>query len=524
MRRWMTRTLGIVGIAWLTGCVDTSRTTSESAFIAVPVPVPQLVPRPINLTEEPFGSPKPDESNAPTDSGPLQLNEVLSSVQRHFPLLYAIREERDIASGQRLSAEGAFDTMFSSRGSNTDGTFSNSRFDAGLNQPIAWNGGSISAGWRNGQGNFPIYYGDRKTADGGEFRAGFNLPLLRNRAIDPQRVALRQAQIAEQLANPVIRRAALDYYQDGASAYWSWVNAGSQYRVQQELLELAEMRQELITRQLKEGFSTDTIDALNRRQLANRTERLLDAERGLQRAAIQLSLYLRDPQGDPKVTSAEMLPDDLIERKPTAPKPEQLRTGIQTALSQRPELERFQLQKQRASTNLQLAQNQTLPNLDLFAGATQDVGFSKKTLTGFGPFKTARTSAEVGLSMDLPLQRRDARGNAFTARSQLSQLLAQERYMQDTITAQVKDAMSSLVQTYERWIAAQEELTQAKRALALETSAYEEGNINLVELNIQEEAAADAKRKVLQLYAEYSQAVVNYSIVLGGDVANFHFP
>ena len=501
------------------GCADTSMTTSESAFIADPIPVPRLPPRPLPDLSEPFGTTSIDEETTLNDPGPLQLTDVLGSVGQHFPLLYAIQEERQIASGQRLSAEGQFDTMLQGRTSNTDGTFSNSLFDVGVAQPIPWNGGSINAGWRNGQGNFPIYYGERKTADGGEFRVGFNLPLLQNRAIDPRRVALRQAQIAEQLANPVIRRAELDYYREGAFAYWTWVNAGSQYRVQKELQELAEIRQRLITRQLKEELISDTVDALNRRQLANRTERVLDAERGLQRAAIQLSLYLRDAEGNPVVPSAEQLPKELLQAEPTPPMPEQLALGIQTALTQRPELSRFQLEKQRATTDLQLARNQTLPALDLFAGANQDLGFSKKTLTGFGPFRTSRTSAEIGLSLGLPIQRRDARGRALTARSRLAQILARELYTQDEITAQVKDAMSNLVQTYERWVAAQEELRQAKRALALETASYERGNISLVELNIQEEAAAEAKRKVLQLYAEYSQAIINYSIVLGGDVS-----
>ncbi|MCS7047042.1 MAG: hypothetical protein NZO58_11855, partial [Gemmataceae bacterium] len=65
------------------------------------------------------------------------MDDVLASVDRHFPLLFAIAEERNIAAGQRLAAEGAFDLNLRSRGTVQDGSFTNQRFDLALEQATA---------------------------------------------------------------------------------------------------------------------------------------------------------------------------------------------------------------------------------------------------------------------------------------------------------------------------------------------------------------------------------------------------
>jgi outer membrane protein TolC len=504
--------------AWLlvlcaAGCA-TKSPLPEGAYIRAPQAAPQLPeppsPAPLPAPPEPTAGP-----SAP--GAPLQLTEVLRSTDAAFPLLYAIEQERLIAAGQRLTAEGQFDPTARASGVDQAGTFSSTRLDAGVQQATPFGGVTTFAGWRQGLGNFPIYYGERKTAEGGEFRAGVNVPLLQNRDIDPRRARLRAAQIAERAADPTVRRARLDAFRAAAQAYWAWQTAGAQYRVAQDLLALAQKRQALLNESFEAKLIAESVPTLNRRLAAAREETLLASERALQQAAVRLSLYLRDSAGDPVVPKPEWLLPNFPDLEPAAPDPARLADDVAQALARRPELVQFQLEKERRAVELQLATNQLQPLLNVYAQAAQDVGFSKKTFTGTGPFDTDRTTAEVGATLEVPLPFRTARGLTATARAQLAQLLARERYARDDVTAQVQDAVSELRQAYLRVGKAREELRQAQRVLELDTEAFRARQTSLIDLNLQEIAAAEARAKVLALLGGYYQAVANYQAALGLD-------
>jgi outer membrane protein TolC len=504
------------------GCA-TNSPLPQGAFVRDPLGPPQLPAALVKRDGLP-AAPEPEvpgKQPALAENGPLQLSEVLRSVEASFPLLYAIQQERDIAAGQRLSAEGAFDPTVRSRTVEQGGVFASTRIDNFVEQATPFGGISAFAGHRIGLGNFPVYYGERKTAEGGEFRAGVTVPVLQNRATDPRRTRLRVAQIAEQMADPMIRRARLDYFRDSAAAYWLWQAAGGQYSVAQYLLKLAQDRQKLLDEQLRLGAAgvTEDVVTLNRRLVAERQEALLATERTLQEAALRLSLFLRDGAGEPLVPKAEWLLPAFLDlgAPPPAATAEALAADTERALAQRPELVRFQLEKERRAAELQLATNQLLPQLNLYAAGTQDVGFSKKTFTGTGIFRTDRQTGELGAFLEVPLPFRNARGLTATARAQLAQLLANEKFQRDAIAAQVADAASALTQTYARLDRAREELKQANRVLAQAGVRFRAGAIQLVELNIQETAAAAARAKVVALVGAYFAAVASYQAALGAD-------
>ncbi len=498
------------------GCAGTRSPLPDRALISEVISAPSVVP-PAPITVLPL--PPTAKTNPIPNQNILTLEEIFSNLSTTFPLILAIEQERVIANGGRLSAEGNFDTLLKARVSDQNGTFSNGRLDFSVDQPIMENGGSVFAGWRMGQGNFPIYYGDRKTADGGEFRAGFSLPILRDRPIDRRRVALRQAQILEQLADPFIQRTRLDISRAAAVAYWNWVAAGIQYRIASDLLNLARDRQDFVDERFKLGADPESVTVLNRRLTASRQESLLSAERTLQQAAIRLSLYYRTADGTAIVPAAERLPDTLLKLIPESPRSNQLEADIQIARQNRPEIIRFQLLKDRAATELALARNRTQPSLNFFAAASQDLGFSKKTFIGSGPFSTDRTNAEFGLSYELEAQRREALGRLRTAQGLLAQLTSQERFAFDEITAQVQDATSELIQTFKRLEQAREEYQQAIRVRDLETESFRRGRTSLIDLNLQEIATAEAQFKVAALAASYQRAINDYLITLGLDPA-----
>ena len=503
------------------GCAGLRSPLPPDAYIRDPIvapPSPTPGPTPPGL---PVPPPPRDEKltvQAVSPAGPLTLDEVLGSVAANFPLLLAIEQEREIATGRRVSAEGAFDLVLRGSGTNQNGSFDNRRFDFGFEQPTPYSGLSTFAGYRLGLGDFPIYNGGQKTADGGEFRAGFQLPLLRDSAIDRRRATLRQAQIAERLADPVIRRNQLDYSRAAARAYWTWVAAGQRYLIQTELLKLANDRQTFLDVRVAVAKNQSQIDATeNQRSIYDRQELLRAAELAFQQAAFDLSVYICYPDGNPVLPAADRLPPDFLDLDPPAVNAANLANDVRLAMDQRPEIARLRLLRERLAVDLKLAQNQFLPAVNVGGAVTQDAGSGKKTFTGEGPFASDSSGVNLFLNVELPVQRRDARGRAREATATMAQLLYQERNQQNLIRAEIQDALARLEQTRQRLDFARKELTTArlvvKQGTALVTNALQD----VLFLNIREFNAAAAQTKVATLLADYYRAYADYRVALGAN-------
>ncbi len=503
-----------------TGCASTQSPIADGAYIRnpvlappAPVPAPTSNSLPLSPSLDEALKPKPVSIN-----GMLPLEEILTTVSQNFPLLQAIQEERNIAMGQRVVTESAFDLNLKSSLTNQEGSFGNTRLDVLAEQATPYNGLSMFGGYRMGLGDYPVYNLGQKTGQGGELRAGFSMPLLRDGAIDRRRAALRQAQIAEQLADPVIRRTRLDVLRAAARAYWAWVAAGQRTIIQQELLKLANARQADLEALRDVGKRIGDIPVNdNKRAIYERRELVLAAERGFQEAALALSVFLCDANGDPVVPSVERLPKDFLEQNVLELSTATLETDVAAALAARPELDRLRLQKEQLAVEYKLALNQFLPAVNIGAGVSQDIGFSSKSFNGTGIFGSDRTSANVFLTSDLPVQRREAQGRAQQTRARMIQVTLNEKQMQNVIRAEVQDALSSLIQSRKRLEEARNERTVAVGVANDEQVLVKNALSDVFFLNQRELNAAAAKLKIANLLAEYYRAYADYRAALGDD-------
>lgn len=528
-RSWM---MGLVlGMIPLSGCVETFRpiwipehgirgdhlpnggilVPTAPPAIAPPAPPPEKLPESPMVPEKPAAPSGPEFLPFPAGTR-LQLPEVLVSVEKHFPLILAAEEERAMAAGNRLASEGAFDLILRGRGSAQGGTFPNERLDVSFEQPTPFHGVNLLTGYRWSQGDFPVYYGDRKTADGGEFRAGLQIPLLKDRAIDRRRAALLQAKIAEDIADPVVQKARIDAFRAGAKAYWDWVGTGALVQVSQALLRIASERQAGLEEQFKRGLIPEFIVIDNRRLILDRQGALLSAERRFQQATFNLSLYLRDEHGNPVVVPADRLPGDFEQLMPPPMPPHQLTEDIAQAWKNRPELLRFTLQRERLMVDLRMAENLMLPALNAGFFAAQDVGYSKPAS---GSSALDRTVYEGAVTLEVPLQRREAQGKILATRAAINQNMVQERFARDTIQTEVLDAHSNLDRTYQRILRAREEKAIAERVNDLELERFRKGQGTLLEVNLRELSAAGARGKVIETLSDYYRALADYRAALG---------
>lgn len=450
------------------------------------------------------------EEVAPGDGPPvLQLDEVVDAVYRAYPMLEAAFFRRDIATGEHLAAQGAFDLRLRGASENAAmGFYRNYRQNIWVEQPT-FGGVNVFTGYRLGRGKIPPWYGERVTNDGGEFRAGMAVPLLRNVDIDARRAQLWRTQIGRQVAEQEIRSLRIDFVLDASEAYWNWVAAGRRYDIAESLLQIARDRNEAIRRRVEEGDIDPPVLADNQRLIVSREAALIENRQRLERAAITLSLFYRDGRGEPIIPGFQRLPE--------FPTPEpfdanRLEPDIQAALASRPDLQLLELHREQRRIDLAEARNDLLPDLQASLAASQDVGGAASPSRDKSEFEL-----EAGVLLDVPLQRRNARGRIVANEGRLGQIAAARRMTEDRIETEVRAVYAAVLAAHQQVERARESVDLALQLAGIERRSFELGESDLLMVNLREQQAAEAESLLLAALFEYFAAQARYRAVLALD-------
>ncbi|NBO91093.1 MAG: TolC family protein [Planctomycetia bacterium] len=496
-----------------------------TATVAPPVrpSSPEVLPDPreANKADRPLGTPPTLGQLPPAGStigievtaAPLKLEQVLASVDAYFPRIRAAEQERLIATGAQMTAQGAFDLNLRSQEFGQDGTYDSQRYSFFVDQQTAFNGASFFAGYRLGTGAYPVYYGDRKTAEGGEFRAGALFPLLRNRELDRFRATAQKADIDRQIAEPNIQRQRIDAARAASRAYWTWVLAGQRYLIARDVLELARRRDEQLSRRVAAGNLAPIEREDNRRSIVDREARVVAALRLFQQAGFALSLYHRDAVGNPIVPTLSLLP--MLTIPVGAPDAIQRKKDLQTALTARPEVQRLSLARDKVNVDIRLAENQALPGMNVGIAGLQDVGFGKRSPSSTS--KLDRQSVEVSLLFDVPLQRREARGRMISARAELLRIAAEEQLARDQISLELQDAANALDRAYELLRRGRDNRLQSDYMAEAERRLFDIGKSDQFRVNLRELTAAEARLLEIEAAAEFYRSLADYEAARGVD-------
>lgn len=437
---------------------------------------------------------------------PLSLEEVLGSTRSHHPSVDAAQRDVDAAKAEVLSAQGGFDPLVRARGIATPfGYYPHERLEAAIEQPTPLWGLRLFAGYRLGQGDFPVYYGQYETLSGGEVHAGLDLPLWRDGAIDKRRAALSQARLQQQGAVFELAGEQLAVQRQAAYQYWDWVAAGRQVSIATAQYELALARREQIARRVAAGEVPQIEHTENERVLLGRDADRIAAQRALERAALKLSLYLRDARGEPHVVSPTRLPRGLP--LPEAVQEERLEQSLEQALSGRPELRGLNLQREVLRVDAALARNQAAPAVDLGLRVARDVGQ--------GPANLRPTEVQGSLTLDIPLFAREARGQRRAAEAKQSAVDAKARLARDEIVTEVRDALSALRASFARVGLAHDAAEVARQLARAEYTRFEHGDTSLLVVNQREQVAAEAELGELRALVDYQRARVDLLAATG---------
>ena len=484
------QTPGLEAVATPQETVDRDDLEESSGEMTLPSPViiPEIVP-------------------AKVAAKTVTIEDVLISATESFPAIREASLLRSLAIGNQISALGEFDDKIEAFTINQPlGFYENYRHGVGWKKPLTL-GGTGYLGYQLGDGSFEPWFGERETNEGGEFKAGFDIPLFQNRAIDPRRTAVRLASLDVQRANPELFQQVLMTQFEATDAYWTWVAASKQYAIAMELMRLAEVRVDQIEKQIQAGDLARIVGIDNRRLLALRREKLIEAKQKHDSSAIKLSLYYRDSLGRPLLLTLDSQPKDF---PPLPAASIDVGAEIVRALTNRPELEILGVIEEQIRAELRLAINQRMPEVSFGTEISQDVGGLTSSKGDKQPFKL-----EAGLIGSVPVQRRKAIGKAQSLRAKLGQIDAKRQLTSDKISNEVRQAMTIYDAAHLRLEQSQITKDLASQTLAAGETSFAEGDIDILLLNIYEQAFADAGIQVINAQADVFTAEAMLIIATG---------
>lgn len=442
------------------------------------------------------GSPGTDaQATAPVATPVLTLNEVLRASARSAPQIIAALNRTRQAEARALSAEGAFDLVFSVDGrSRVEGYYDGTSITGEAKQPLLDNGGYVYGSYRNSRGEFPIYEDKSYTNRAGELKVGALYSLLRDRLIDSRRSKTRLADNDIDIARFEAEATAIGVQSRAVSAYQKWVAAGLKLRAYEALLDLARTRSRAITRQVELGARPEILLTENEQNLVKRRALVVQAERDFRGAANQLSLYYRDLNGNPVVVPEERLPgqDHAFDS---------MTVSTDFALEERPDVQILMEEIDKASTQLALAENNLRPRLDLKGEVAKDIGSE-----GLGGYSRTPTEVIVGVHFSVPLQNRAAKGKLAETNAKIDELSIKQRYLREQIQAEVAGISIAVDTALQLIDTSSVERDLARKLASAERRRFELGSSDFFLVNQREETATDAEVKLIEARARIAAA------------------
>ncbi len=433
----------------------------------------------------------------------LTLQNVFERLEKEHPLLKRSQANITLARGRVLKALGKFDPNLVNDWELERLVKDGSTKNVGFNDTFV----ELRHPWGiKGFAGFRAGIGDVEVADLGINTTntpllGIVFPLLRGFITNPASGEIKKSSLAEEQANLEIQQTRQDLYLGAATQYWNWVAALKVRDVQNFSVSVAEDRLKLLTNQAKEGARPefDVIDAT--REIQWRKNKLIDAKRKVDKEQYKLALFLWN--GDEL-----MVPENR--KAPAFSKVDSKRwlSGMehvkQEAAEVRPEVQLVNLEAQFNNIDLDVAENNLLPDLSLEAQPTRKPG---EFVLGLG--------YRFGVQLSIPLFQREAKGDIMRIKGKADQLKLLKDYRQKQIAMDVANARSAVMRAEEKVHVLEKGLTLAKKLEEGERTRFKLGATNLLTVNIRERSVLEANESWIFGMADYQKAVALYQWAIG---------
>jgi outer membrane protein TolC len=326
--------------------------------------------------------------------------------------LKLIQDDVVFAEGASLAAEGTFDAQLNAEvGATSKDQTPVTLVSASEERTGAWNAGvqkrfttgtEMDLKWDNGNldTDSDIYFFD--PVYNTDLRLGLKQPLVKGFGRDIQMAELKSAQTRLEAASYLVDSEAADLAAEVKKAYWELVFAHQNLEVLQISLELAKKLRDDTKTKIDAGKLAQIDLFQPESEVAQREQDLIVGERGVGSAEDRLKLLMNSMDW-----LIPFKPTDLPGTTPVEPEITQV---YQNALNNRPDLKAAELQISASGYQLDKAQNDILPALNLLGSVGIGSRAEDYSTAVDNSLRDSDTHWQVGLSFSRPLDNSLAKG------------------------------------------------------------------------------------------------------------------
>lgn len=431
------------------------------------------------------------------------------------------------------------------------------RVDGGFNQLIRRGGGVFNVNLNNSRNATSSTFSQLNPTFNTNLGFSYTQPILRNRSIDNNRrqIRIQRKRVAQSDAD--FRRQTIEIISQVQQGYWDLVFALRDQQNRQANLNLAKENLRQVEARIEAGAAAPLARAEVETELANRESDLLLATQQVSQAENRIKqLVLREP--DAPEWSTQFVPTD----KPVfSDEPVILDDVMKDAIENRPELRRLKLQNEINAIDIEFFKNQIRPQVDFvssynFLGLSGTPLGSTDTITrplifgdplsspdafllqqlqllnpnivvpnvsfassippqfigGYGQslqnlFSNNTRSFSVGVTFSFPLRNQTAKADLATAQFQKTQIQAQTRAQEQTVVAEVRNAVQAVETARQRVLTARRARENAEIQLQGEQKLVEVGRSTTFLLFQRENALTNARNAEIRSETDYNKAV-----------------
>lgn len=445
-------------------------------------------------------------------SAEVTEKEIVTHVLNKFPAVQMAQEDLKISKAEVTFAEGAFDMFLQGKYTDLTGNYEYNFLQTRLVKPTSIFGLELFGGFRQSDGNIPVYNGDMETLTDGEWTVGAKIPLLRGFWVDERRANLQKNKLVAEQRQYQLQTTELEQVRNSLHRYWDWRLSLQRLSIHKNLLQIALLRDEWLAKRTKAGDIAKFERDDNRRTILQRQSNLLQAEQNFRQALSEMEFYIDDADllrrlESPALTKSEF-PVPLVANSELQ-KPDAL---IEKALKTRPEFKSLLSQKGQLEVDEELQSNRFLPQLDLEAQHSKDRGIRSNTI---GSNSLGDDNTKISLQLEIPIQYRRIRGRAGQIEGSLARLNHQNRMLAQRVRADIVITQKNLSVSLQRRELAVEELTLAQRLETGERTRLRQGETNILTVNLREQATAEAEFRLAEASAEALKHFISLKTTLG---------
>ncbi len=438
-------------------------------------------------------------------------SEVVNDVLAQFPTVQMSQQDVKVSEAQELSARGAFDIVLEGEWKDSSGDYENSVFESQIRKPTALFGLDLYAGFRESQGEIPLYYGEQETLDKGEWNFGVRLPLLRGFAIDARRAAWSRSKLQLDQQRLQLRATELREIEKGLFSYWNWKIALERWRIQKNLLDIAKTRDQWLEKRTRAGDIAVFERKDNLRTVLLRQSALLQAELELKSREAQFVVFISREDLKKKIESSSESDRNIESRWAIPHQMGQFQKPVDElmnrAIKERPEFAAIAVQLSQLEIDKDLQQNQFLPRLDFKAEYSKD--------NGVGSTKLDDDNTTLSLQFQVPLQYRNIRGQRDQVSANIRKVEFERQLLERQWRAELTALQKNLEVATQRRELSLQEFDLAKQLENGERTRLRQGDTNVLIVNLREQASAEASLRIVETTADVLRAYASLEVRLG---------